>query len=143
VLKAVRGTANHAREHPQTTFDAAFGRVESIREAERGPKKFAQFSRKSACAVPDRPADRRRVASAATAAEQPFRHPRSASMRYGTVRDAQMLRAKNAFIYALCKNTSRACDALEAVRLRRAGTRVGTRRGTAGKRAQKKFARDC
>jgi hypothetical protein len=63
-----------------------------------GRKKFAQFLRKSACAVPDRAADRRRFANAGMAAGRPLPHLVRALMRSDAVRGAQMLREKNAFI---------------------------------------------
>ncbi|WP_157474984.1 hypothetical protein [Lysobacter sp. Root494] len=76
----------------------AIGCATSIRDAVRGRKKFAQFLRKSGCAMPDRAADRRRLVNTGTVADRPAPHHCHAPLRNGTARDAQTLREKNAFI---------------------------------------------
>jgi hypothetical protein len=89
-------SACEARLHESRS--QAVGRVASIRDAARGRKKFAQFLRKSGCAMPDRAAGRRRFVNTKTVSERVLRHLQRASMRNCTSRDAQMLREKNAFI---------------------------------------------
>jgi hypothetical protein len=92
------GMRNATARIPIASFDIAIGRVASIRDAARGRKKFAQFLRKSGCAMPDRAAGRRRFVNTKTVSERVLRHLQRASMRNCTSRDAQMLREKNAFI---------------------------------------------
>ena len=66
-------------------------------------KKFAQFSRKSTCATPNRPAGRRRVTGlqAAAGGRRKRTHPR-ASHRVRN-RNTRLHAMRNAFFYVLCE----------------------------------------
>jgi hypothetical protein len=109
----------------------------------RARKKFAQFSRKSVDAAPNRAADRRRDTSARTAADYRSESTVRTAMHSHRACIAHSLHAKNAFIYVLRENTLRARGFCEANRRRNLDADRREPWAMAGRRARKKIGPAC